>query len=57
MDFRIADTFTDSLARMTPDEQKAVIAEGIVMAADIKAIREASNKAEAEIEAVKDEMI
>ena len=24
MDFRIADTFTDSLARMTPDEQKAV---------------------------------
>jgi hypothetical protein len=24
MDFRIADTFTDSLARLTPDEQKAV---------------------------------
>ena len=24
MDFRIADTFTDSLARMTGDEQKAV---------------------------------
>ena len=24
MDFRIADTFTDSLARLTGDEQKAV---------------------------------
>jgi mRNA-degrading endonuclease RelE of RelBE toxin-antitoxin system len=24
MDFRIADTFTDSLARLTPDEQKAI---------------------------------
>jgi hypothetical protein len=24
MDFRIADTFTDSLARLTSDEQKAV---------------------------------
>jgi mRNA-degrading endonuclease RelE of RelBE toxin-antitoxin system len=24
MDFRIADTFTDSLAKLTPDEQKAV---------------------------------
>jgi len=24
MDFRIADTFTDSLARLTRDEQKAV---------------------------------